>query len=72
MMNTKHYLKTREYLSQVKEAVQKVEMLKNRLGKIEPRSACECSHLPGGSSGCGQSLAARFSQAGQDRHGSLL
>ena len=31
MMNTKHYLKTREYLSQVKEAVQKVEMLKKRI-----------------------------------------
>ena len=30
MMNTKHYLKTREYLNQVKETVQKVEMLKKR------------------------------------------
>ena len=31
MMNTKHYLKTREYLNQVKETVQKVEMLKKRI-----------------------------------------
>ena len=31
MMNTKHYIKTREYLNQVKETVQKVEMLKKRI-----------------------------------------
>lgn len=31
MMNTKHFLKTREYLNQVKEAAQKVEMLKKRI-----------------------------------------
>ena len=31
MMNTKHYSKTREYLNQVKETVQKVEMLKKRI-----------------------------------------
>lgn len=31
MMNTKHYLKTREYLNLVKEAAQKVEMLKKRI-----------------------------------------
>ena len=31
MMNSKHFLKTREYLEQVKEAAQKVEMLKKRI-----------------------------------------
>jgi len=31
MMNTKHFMKTREYLAQVKEAAQRVEMLKKRI-----------------------------------------
>ena len=31
MMNTVHFIKTREYLNQVKEAAQKVEMLKKRI-----------------------------------------
>ena len=31
MMNTKHFMKTREYLVQVKEAAQRVEMLKKRI-----------------------------------------
>ena len=37
MMSTKHFLKTREYLGQVKAAAQKVEMLKERIGYYEKR-----------------------------------
>lgn len=44
MMNTKHYLKTREYLNQVKEAAQKVEMLKKRI-KFREQAGVEIGGL---------------------------
>ena len=45
MMNTKHFLKTREYLNQVKEAAQKVEMLKKRI-EFREQAGIDISGLP--------------------------
>jgi hypothetical protein len=38
MMKTVHFVKTRKYLGQVKEAAQKVEILKKRIVSFPPHS----------------------------------
>lgn len=45
MMKTVHFIKTREYLNQVKEAAQKVEMLKKRI-EFHENAGNDLSTLP--------------------------
>ena len=45
MMNTVHFIKTREYLNQVREAAQKVEMLKKRI-EFREDAGMDVSDLP--------------------------